>query len=338
MRCCVYTRVFYETPYLEFFIEHYINLEFDKIIILKSDTFEYNIPINLLSYVDIYTVKNEGNNLLKKNEDLIKNSNFDWVLSIDNDEILLLNIQYKNIKDYIEKHLDVNNNINIFYFRWAIIEKFDINNITKFSDILKKYKIYKNKHIKTMFNKKYLLHIYHPHLCSMSEYNIYFEGNILNENSPIIEFNNSSYTDHVLIHIHTRSINNLIIKSKYTVLNGKQIKDKQYFTEYINNIDVNFPIENITEKAKELIGLKSRLPFSHATMSELKINNLKTYDYNFDFVNIDKEKLMIEHMLNENNIDKTKYEYFINLLNNEINTKYRNLFYTYTLEDNILLS
>ena len=42
----------------------------------------------------------------------------------------------------------------------------------------------------------------------MSEYNIYFEGNILNHNSPIIEFNTSSYNEDVLIHIHTRSINN----------------------------------------------------------------------------------------------------------------------------------
>jgi hypothetical protein len=113
----------------------------------------------------------------------------------------------------------------------------------------------------------------------------------------------------------------------YTIFHGKFNKNKQKFIEYINNINVNFPIENITEKAKELIGVKACLPFGHVTSDELKINNLKTYDYNFDFVNIDKEKLMIEYMLNENNIDKNKYEYFINLLNNEINTKYHDLFY-----------
>ena len=34
MRCCVYTRFVYEVPYIESFIDHYLNLGFDKIILL----------------------------------------------------------------------------------------------------------------------------------------------------------------------------------------------------------------------------------------------------------------------------------------------------------------
>ena len=50
MKCCVYTRSFAERPYMDFFIEHYIHLGFDKIIILKSDKMEYKYPIEYEKY------------------------------------------------------------------------------------------------------------------------------------------------------------------------------------------------------------------------------------------------------------------------------------------------
>ena len=45
MKCCVYTRTFYESPYINFFIEHYLKLGFDKIFILKTDNLDIKIKI-----------------------------------------------------------------------------------------------------------------------------------------------------------------------------------------------------------------------------------------------------------------------------------------------------
>ena len=43
----------------------------------------------------------------------------------------------------------MNSNINVFQFRWLIIEKMD-NEICTFKDIIKNYKKYSNHHIKSM--------------------------------------------------------------------------------------------------------------------------------------------------------------------------------------------
>ena len=43
MKCCVYTRCYYEKQYLYNFIEHYIKLGFDKIIILNTSNQFNNI-------------------------------------------------------------------------------------------------------------------------------------------------------------------------------------------------------------------------------------------------------------------------------------------------------
>jgi hypothetical protein len=101
MKCCIYTRAFLETPYLDFFIEHYVKLGFDKIIILKADDIPYECPQQYQSNVDIHTVPNLGNELLPKYDYLVKQSGCDWCLSVDIDEILLLHKQYGCIQDFI---------------------------------------------------------------------------------------------------------------------------------------------------------------------------------------------------------------------------------------------
>lgn len=149
MKCCVYTRAFLETPYLNFFIEHYYNLGFDKIIILKADDLEYNLPVEYINFVEIHQVINIGNDLLPKYDYLV--NDYDWIISIDVDEILLLNKQYKNIKDFIETKINNDSNTNMFYFRWGIIEKYDIDDNNNFFDVVNNYNIFNNYHIKSLF-------------------------------------------------------------------------------------------------------------------------------------------------------------------------------------------
>ena len=99
MKFCVYTRVFYESPYINFFIEHYIKLGFEKYL-FKTDDLKIKINNKFSDFTEIKNVENNGDKTLAYNLDLIKKSGYDWILSVDNDEFLFLESQifkYKRI-------------------------------------------------------------------------------------------------------------------------------------------------------------------------------------------------------------------------------------------------
>ena len=330
MKFCVYTRSYYENQFLNFFIEHYINLGFDKIIILKSDNINYVCPPQFLQYVDFHIVQNLGDKLLPRYNKLVKNTDFDWILSVDIDEILLLNSRYKKINDYVKEKLLINSNINIFYFRWAMIEKYDISTDNNFKDILTNYKIFKNFHIKTMVNRKKLKNINHPHICNINtKINVYFENNILHYNKPILEFSTNMYAEAVLIHIHTRSIHNIVLKAFLTMFQAKKIFNINKFIEYINDLDVTLENNNAFEIFKEYIGIKSVLPFVHTNygLSDINITQFSIHDYKYSVFDTCDDKLSILDCLKNNNINIDKYYYFINKVNEQITLKYKNLFF-----------
>ena len=63
MRCCVYSRFVYDICYLDIFIEHYIRLGFDKVIILYHDIIDYVFSEKLIEFVEVHKVPNNGNKL-----------------------------------------------------------------------------------------------------------------------------------------------------------------------------------------------------------------------------------------------------------------------------------
>jgi hypothetical protein len=315
MKYCVYTRSFHEDEYLHYFIQHYINLGFNKIIILKSDNIIYNLPKKYINIVEIHYTKNLGNDLLPKFQHLI--TNYDWVLSIDGDELLILNNTYKNIDEFVKQKLIQDKLINVFYFRWGMIEKYDVENNNNLTDILQKYKIFKNPHIKSMFKPKDLIEIYHPHMAKLKNMHIYFENNIYNINNPKHPLTEKSYEEHTLIHLHTRSIHNLLIKSFNTVLGKKVIKYKTGFIKFINNFDVNSN-ENILQLFFDYIGAKASIPYGHKKENELILCNYDFSKYNYDIVDSVETKNQISIFLNKNNIKTDNYFNFVNLLSSQI--------------------
>lgn len=321
MKYCVYTRCFFENAYLTYFIEHYINLGFDKIIILHSGGSKYNLSEKYVGFVDIYYLENKGDMLLPTYDYLLKNSEFDWVLTVDNDELLLLHKKYKNINDYVEEKLLINGNINSFYFRWGMIEKYDIENNNNFSYILQKYKIFSNPHIKTMFKKKDLISVNHPHFAALNHLTIYFENNIIRNNQALFQTNENSYTEHILIHVHTRSLHNLVLKSINTAFGDKMIHLKNEFIEFINTLDNNLSHDTILNIFLKYIGLKARLPFCHSGGELINIFEYDILKYNYDIID-SNENIDILNCLNNNHINLNNYLYFINSLSEKtINDK-----------------
>ena len=114
MKFCVYTRTFYESPYINFFIEHYLKLGFEKIFILKTDDLDIKINNKFLDFIEIINVENNGDGTLNANKDIIK-SDYDWFFNVDNDEFLFLDSQYSNIKEYVKNILDKSPNVNLIF-------------------------------------------------------------------------------------------------------------------------------------------------------------------------------------------------------------------------------
>ena len=282
MKCCVYSRFVFEYPYLNSFIEHYLNLGFDKIIILYTDIIEYPLADNLKEYVSIHQVENLGNKSPEAYKDFIP-EDIDWVLHVDSDEFLLLHQKYDCIQSFIQSKLEINENINIFAFMWSWLHKFDYheNDNISITDIVGKYKKmignritnnkYKNKQevwIKSMFKLSDLRYLYIHCPFLKKPY-------VISLNNKIIDLDTTDkiksfviddkeeyrfYEDSILVHIATRDLHNTIFKSlniHKTQLKKKKINNEEQFKLelcYGNEKDdfelLNYFIEHIGYKVE----------------------------------------------------------------------------------------
>lgn len=143
MKVKVISRAFYDDAYLDFFLGYYLGLGFDNITILKADAelFDYQLPDYLTeeekNKITIVPVKNEGNAIVRNNFNHYKDNGYDWVLNIDSDEFLVIDLnKYPNgIKDYItetlervkEQHDLQPDELQQIQFRWLCINKMNIN-------------------------------------------------------------------------------------------------------------------------------------------------------------------------------------------------------------------
>ena len=219
MKCCVFVRAFYETPYINFFVEHYLKMGFDKIIVLKTDDLEYNVFDEFSDYVEIHNVINKKNQTYDVNKDLIKQ--YDWVLTIDIDEILYINKEFKNIKQFIKKYND-GDSLN-FIFRWGIMKNFGKDLSDHF---------YKSMYIKTM--GKTPLKKISPHFVRNGKYVKLNSITIKNVHQKYyIEEND--YNDSIMLHLHARSTNNTFIKILSSEIPSRVIKNKENIVDFLNS-------------------------------------------------------------------------------------------------------
>lgn len=318
MKFCVYTRSFFENPYLDFFIEHYCKLGFHKIVILKADTELYCCPPEYASKVEIHQVPNKGNDLLPIYNHLVLKSDYDWILSCDVDELLLLNKKFKNMEEFVQNKLKVNNNINAFYFRWGMLEKYDVEGKSSLPYLLDKYKVYKNIHIKSMVKRTALQKIHDPHVCRVDNLHVYFERNVLKKNAPLHVLEPHSYEDAMLLHLHTRSLNNIVLKALQTALVAKVVKDENKFTDLIKSKAEDEKDKRSLDLFKEAIGKKATLPFTHCKEVAFTNEELKQFsipESSREVINKVMETHDIIKALEKKNINRLDYLGFIARLN-----------------------
>ena len=154
MKTCVYSRFVFDLPYLNYWIEHYLNLEFDYIVILFFE-YKYKGILNIKEELIIDNIldgKFNTDNIIIKNINSSYNMNLlydiykgtipvdiDYILICDSDEYLIINDKYKSIT----------NLINYYYKKTPFI--FDNNLINLINDNYKS--VYKNKSDKFQYYK-----------------------------------------------------------------------------------------------------------------------------------------------------------------------------------------
>jgi hypothetical protein len=322
IKCCIYTRIYNDSPYLNFFLEHYIRLGFTKIIILKCDKIKYNISNAFRNFIEVYSIENlPKEEELPQNSYLIKNTNYDWVLQVDSDEILLLNNKFKSIQDYIAFQLNKNNNINCFYFRQGWIQKVDNSNSVSFSDIIRNYNIYSHMLIKSMVKVSNLDFAMNSHIFKLNKsLCVYFEDNISNRYQTHHEINKNQYSETILLHIGDKSINNIIIKCLNTNIieewKNKNCGNNNQIVELNNLINKTFN-ENTLNNFKN-INKRILHSYSIANRNTIELKNFLIKKYLYPVIDVAKEKRLLDISLQKNNINLEKYYKFAEYISDEI--------------------
>jgi len=319
MKCCLYTRFFNEDPYIDYVIEHYIKLGFCKIIILKTDNVQYQVNSKYASFVDIHYVINRGDISLHVNENLLRTSQCDWALIADSDELLVLNKKYSCIQDFIKEKEEKHPQVNGFYFRWAMLDKFDNNNTISFSNLVSNYKVHTNEHIKTMVRIKKFEKVRNSHVSYTKPHNMYIDGNITHCIKPHQSINKNMYNEAYLIHLHTRSVNNIIMKSLNTRFYSKGIVKRDNFISLINTFDKDVDPKKLFNQFEECIGMKVTLPLQNKNMPLLNINNLLLFDDTVNVIDEEMETKLVYKELHKLNIDISKYELFVKIITSYLN-------------------
>tara|TARA_B100000214_G_scaffold337405_1_gene281941 strand:- start:254 stop:1258 length:1005 start_codon:yes stop_codon:yes gene_type:complete len=315
MKCCVYSRFYYDTPYINAFIEHYLSLGFDKIFLLKSDPLgeaEYDLPTQFRDKVSIKRVKNLGNRILPKHSGIVK-KDMDWVLSIDTDEFLFLNKKFNNIKDFLTSKTLKHPRVNNFLFRWLMIEKYDNFKIENFSQLIDRYSYRANGHIKSM-SKVSDLHSLGCHYPSLTNMRNFHEGQVL-RGMPQVRRTppcKASYTESLLLHLHTRSIKSVVIKAFKTVLKNKSIHNRNVFKNLVKTQD-DIDSGHLLKKFCDAIGDKARLPFHHMSkFPNYKIEDVfKNYSITpgtFSLIDYKEEDRLVKNICKNNNIDFDSFQ------------------------------
>lgn len=251
MENIVVTRAKNEHAFLENFINHYLNLGFDFIFIFIENDQKYDIINPKVAFIK-HNYK--GNDVIQFifNE-FLKKKKIDWVLHVDVDEFLFLKDNMK-INEYISKFYK--KNIGQFIFKWAMIENYrSIDSENNFKNIADQCKIYSNKHYKSMIKYEYLNKGGNPHYSNVNKDtyldNIKIESKLIGKCKE-----NNNYTNAILIHYHSRSLEDIFVKALGTNLYGKKIDPTILNQKYS------------TDELKSKMG-KLRLPFNHAREGEI---------------------------------------------------------------------
>lgn len=306
MKVDLVVRFFNEHIYAEHFIRYYLGLGFDRIHILYQSG---QTPISITNdKVSLIRHNHPGNEVFHHMTSLVATT-ADWILMCDADEYLYIR-EYKNIKAFLKM---IPADIDQLFFQWAMIENYTyMTGKSDLFDILTTHKLYQNSHIKSMirlelFKKGHFT----AHLCSKGVQNYLWDRGVecIPRHEPAVE-NYTSTTYPFLIHFHTRSLQNTMIKGITTFINNTKKMDLDALNAILTEPNLDIALKPF---------VKLRLPFCHAHGSVIPMKiTLKScpVDYN-------KESAMLERICRENNINYSLLTAFIKRVSDKFSEQFK---------------
>ncbi len=205
-----------ETPYLEEWLEHHIELGIDCIYLISTDkdyqsmmdfvaSSKYKNNIKLYHYQDF----KRGWQIRCYNSHF-KNIEEDWLLILDSDEYLYLNA-YKNIHDFLSL---ADHEVGQIQFPWLNLTTTEYTH-NKTVDILNQPTGYASDHVKSMVRRKYLRGIgIHSHAIGKTK-NLLSSGyETQQKNKHALFINDPSYYQHhpCILHFTSRGCLDVMVR------------------------------------------------------------------------------------------------------------------------------
>lgn len=311
MKYCVFVRAFYETPYINFFVEHYLKMGFDKIIILQTDNLDYKIDPIFSNFISIHKVKNATNDTYNLNKHLIKD--YDWVFVTDIDEILYLNKKFLDIKDYISFYRKDKHD-KFFTFRWGVIKNY--------SQTIKLENFYQSKYLKTMSYKPFYMESIQCHTVLKMDGKNYLNGIGLKSSAKISKtILPSDYEYSILIHLHSRSINNTFIKILVSETPSRKLNDKNKIVDFLNSELYNLKkLEDISTNKTDIFRY-SDIKNPNNKKQKFEKEKYHQYDYKHPIIDKDLEEELLKSIFSKYKINYENYKKNIPSLEDQINKR-----------------
>lgn len=269
-RFAVLTRARAEGPYFLSFVEWYISIGFDKLYIVQND----DEPLLSSDSKCVEIVRDTRNidpdELFNVHLENIRRQNYDWLLVVDMDEYLIFNENFANnsILQFVHNiELANKRRFDVIQFRWSMAEIVETKGLTlSIYQYFQQSWLMKNEHLKSMFRVAKTRKISGPHkplLKDETNISVYYDGSVTNEIWSTQYLDINSYKHSMLLHLHTRSLANLMTKSLLTSLKHKRIST----TKEMDLISlIQKPTDPSTFKNfTNIIGDKAILPLVHSS-------------------------------------------------------------------------
>jgi hypothetical protein len=303
----VYVRVFADAPYIEAFFNHYLALGFDKIIALDVIGQVRTDGVSHPERVQVVRVpQNLGNDLYKEHWHLVKESGARWVLTVDTDEFLL--IDAPSIGAFVARIERKHGEMVLFYFRWVMLDWLapwcgpSVGSMIVGSESARAALTMHTFH-KNMARVARVTGV-RPHCANFARHSkevaLYDDGTPLVMRASSIcrnvnRYPNASrspaYADSTLVHVHTRSLHDLVQKALLTAFPLKKIKDRSALSELMRAAPTMQPGELLHELLR-VVGTKANRTLKN--LREVPAHFKKAYGLGTSFVRAKLRALLAE--------------------------------------------
>lgn len=297
------TCALHEHAYINGFISHYQNLGFDAIYIicdrfqpkyeeyLETEKFK-NIQIQFIHMN--YPLNQTNSKFFEINQmnyyrNTIKDMNYDYIFLCDMDEYLYL--PSGSIQSFMNPIIQLSD-VSQVRFPWMMVDSLDEDPVNMFNN-LNNHKWYNNGHVKSIFKKSSL--VYKNNVLQINTHTSMVKERTFLQNGIVQPYNSDRKYNHnkfpvdfykknaFIIHFHTRSFKNNIIKLLTNKYNGKSDNNqKAKFIALVKNNIYNY--QGLTKFS--LIKAHQTTEIQHFELSGLNKdicnNNIQYNDKLFD--------------------------------------------------------